>query len=72
MAVLSCLGQNFWQNHCRTVFKIQAIFVFCNFCEKFENSNWLHFWRDKMFLKIGSATWQSYPMGKKFCRNCSI
>ena len=100
--------------------------MFCNFCEKFENSKWppflvrqkffqnwdnyspeiscgskllskslylagfsrykhfyvlqflrkiqngCHFWRDKIFLKIGMATLQIYPVGQKFRRNRSI
>ena len=102
--------------------------MFCNFCEKFENSKWppflarqkffqnwdnysaeipcgskisskslylarfsrykyfcvaifakiskiqngRHFWRDKIFLKIGMATLQIYPVGQKFRRNRSI
>ena len=91
--------------------------MFCNFCEKFENSKWSpslarqtflenrrgysaeipcgskislylvlfsryrhfyvlqflrkiqngrHFWRDKIFLKIGINTLQKYPAGQKF------
>ena len=100
--------------------------MFCNFCEKFENSKWppflprqiffenrhgysaeipcgskisskslylagfsrykhfyvlqflrkiqngRHFWRNKIFLKIGMATLQRYPVGQKFRRNRSI
>ena len=100
--------------------------MFCNFCEKFENSKWppflarkiffqnwdnysaeiscgskisskslylagfsrykhfyvlqflrkiqngCHFWRDKIFLKIGMATLQIYPVGQKLRRNRSI
>ena len=87
--------------------------MFCNFCEKLENSKWSpflarqnffenwhgysadipygskisskslylagfsrykhfyvlrHFWRDKIFLKIGMATLQIYPVGQKFRR----
>ena len=109
-------------------FRDISIFMFCNFCEKFENSKWppflarqnffqnwdnysaeipcgskispkslylaqfsrykhlcfaifmkiskiqngRHFWRDKIFLKIGKSTPQRYPVGQKFCRNCSI
>ena len=30
------------------------------------------FGRTKFFLKTGSATQQSYPVGQKFCRNRSI
>ena len=31
-----------------------------------------HFWRDKIFLKLGMATLQIYPVGQKFRRNRSI
>ena len=34
--------------------------------------NGRHFWRDKIFLKIGMATLQIYPVGQKFRRNHSI
>ena len=34
--------------------------------------NGRHFWQDKIFLKIGMATLQSYPVGQKFRRNRSI
>ena len=34
--------------------------------------NGRHFWRDKIFLKIGMATLQIYPVGQKFRRNRSI
>ena len=62
-----------YQKFCRkcTVFKI-SIFVFCNFCEKFENSKWPHFWQDKKFWKIQMATPERCPVGQTFRRNCSI
>ena len=31
-----------------------------------------HFWRDNIFLKIGMATLQRYPVGQKFRWNRSI
>ena len=31
-----------------------------------------HFWRDKIFLKIGITTLQRYPVAQKFRRNRSI
>ena len=31
-----------------------------------------HFWRDKMFLKIGMATPQRYPVSQKSRQNRSI
>ena len=34
--------------------------------------NGRHFWQDKIFLKIGMATLQRYPVGQKFRRNRSI
>ena len=37
-------------------FRDISIFVFCNFCEKFENSKWPPFWRDKNFFE----NWYSY------------
>ena len=57
------VGQKFRRNrsisHC---FRDISIFVFCNFCEKFENSKWLLFFF--FFLKIGMATLQ-IPCGSK-------
>ena len=38
--------------------------------QKIQNGR--HFWRDKIFLKIGMATLQIYPVGQKFRRNRSI
>ena len=34
-----------------------SIFVFCNFCEKFENSNWLQFLTRQKFFE----NWNGYP-----------
>ena len=47
--------------------KMAAILNFRIFSQKGR-----HFWRDKNFLKIGKSTLQRYPVGQKFCRNCSI
>ena len=47
-------------------------FVFCYYCEKFENSKWPPFWVRQNFLKSGMATLQTYPVSQKFRRNCSI
>ena len=55
-----------------TRFSRLNVFVFCNFCEKFENSNGRHIWRDKKFLIIEIVTRQMYPVGQKFRRNRSI
>ena len=47
--------------------------MFCNFCEKFENSKWPPFLARQNFLEnIGMATLQRYPVGQKFRRNHSI
>ena len=46
-----------------TVFEIQAFLCFA-IVRKIQNGR--HFWQDKIFLKIGSATQQSYPVGQKF------
>ena len=50
-------------------FSRYSIFVFCNFCEKFENSKWCHIWRNNIFLKIGMVTLQGYPVVQKFRQN---
>ena len=47
--------------------------MFCNFLRKIRKFKiGRHFWRDKIFLKIGMATLQIYPVGQKFRRNRSI
>ena len=48
-------------------FKDTSIFVFCNFCKKFDNSKWPPFLVGQKILKIGSATQPSYSMGQNFC-----
>ena len=45
-------------------------FYVLQFLRKIQNGR--HFWRDKIFLKIGMATLQIYPVGQKFRRNRSI
>ena len=65
------------QNVCRICsiwhgFRDTSIFVFCNFCKKFENSKRRHFWEVKYSLKLGKARLHRYPVGQKFCPNCSI
>ena len=68
------VGQKFRRN--RSIlqgFRDISIFMFCNFCEKFEeNSKWPPFLARQNFLKIGKSTPHRYPAGQKFCRNCSI
>ena len=46
--------------------------MFCNFCEKFENSKWLPFLAIQNFFENCTATLQIYPVGQKFRRNHSI
>ena len=53
------------------VFEIEAFLCFAIFAKNSKIQNGRHFLRDKMFLKIGMATLQRYPAGKKF-RNRSI
>ena len=43
-----------------------SIFMFCNFCEKFENSKWPPFLARQNFFKIGITTPQRYPVGQNF------
>ena len=47
------------------VFEIQAFLWFAIIAKNSKTQNGRHFWWDKYFLKIGSATQQSYPKGKK-------
>ena len=56
----------------RTVFEIQAFFRFVIFVKTSKIQNGHHFWWDKTFLKTGSPTQQSYPVGQNFCLNRSI
>ena len=39
-------------------------FYVLQFLRKIQNGR--HFWRDKIFLKIGIATLQTYPVGQNF------
>ena len=45
-------------------------FCVLQFLRKIQNGH--HFWRDKIFLKIGITTLQRYSAGQKFHRNRSI
>ena len=45
-------------------------FYVLQFLRKIQNGR--HFWRDKIFFKIGITTLQRYPVGQKFRRNRSI
>ena len=48
-------------------FRDISIFVFCNFCEKFEKFKMAAiFGETKFFLKIGMVALQGYPVGQKF------
>ena len=55
-----------------TVLEIQAFFCFAIFVKNLKIQYGRHFWWDKKFLKIESATQQSYPIDQNFCRNCSM
>ena len=57
---------------CSTVFKILAFLCFAIFAKNSKIQNGRHFWRDKIFFKIGITTPQRYPVGQKFRRNRSI
>ena len=46
--------------------------MFGIFAKNSKIQNGRHFWRDKIFLKIGMATLQIYPVAQKFRRNRSI
>ena len=66
------MGKKFRRNHSILHgFLDTGIFVFCNYCEKFENSR-VTIFGETTFLKIGFTTLQRYPMGQKFRQNCSI
>ena len=67
------VGQKFRRN--RSIlqgFQDITIFIFFNFCEKFENSKWPQFLARQKFFKIGITTLQGYPAGQKLRRNRSI
>ena len=67
------MGQKFCRN--RSIshsFQDTCIFVFCNFCEKFENSKWPPFLARQNVLKIGFTAVKRYPVGQKFRQNHSI
>ena len=46
-------------------FRDISIFVFCNFCKKFENSKWPTFWGDKIFFKNWDGHCAEIPCGSK-------
>ena len=61
------MAQTFRRNHSIShTFRDTSIFVFCNFCEKFENLKWSSFLTRQNFLKIEFTTLQGYPVGQKF------
>ena len=47
-------------------------FKFYHFCQKFENSKWPPFWKEKKFLRIEQRMLHMYRVGQKFHRNRSI
>ena len=52
--------------------RYKHFYVLQFFAKNSKIQNGRHFWRDKIFLKIGMATMQIYPAGQKFRRNRSI
>ena len=63
------VGQKFRRN--RSIyqdFRDISIFMFCNFCEKFENSKWSPFLVRQNFFENRHG----YSAGQKFRRNRSI
>ena len=52
--------------------RYKHFYVLQFFVKNSKIQNGRHFWRDKIFLKIGMATLQIYPAGQKFRRNRSI
>ena len=52
--------------------RYKHFYVLQFFAKNSKIQNGRHFWRDKIFLKIGMATLQIYPAGQKFRRNRSI
>ena len=61
-SIIVSVGQKFWRNrsmsHC---FRDTSIFVFCNFCEKFENSKWPPFLMGQFFFE----NWGRVTLGSK-------
>ena len=54
------MGQKFrWNRSLLHGFQDMSIFVFCNFCEKFENSNWPPFLARQTFFE----NWVDYSAG---------
>ena len=53
-------------------FRDISIFVFCNFCEKFENSKWPPYLARQKLFENWIDTPQRYPVGQKFRPNRSI
>ena len=67
------MGQKFHQNHSITHgFRDISTFVFCNFCEKFENSKWPPFLVRQIFFENWDGYSAKIPAGQRFCRNHSI
>ena len=56
----------------RTVKEIEANLCFAIFGKNSKIQNGRHFWGGENFLKITKSTMLRYPVGRKFCRNCSI
>ena len=56
----------------RTVKEIEAILCFAIFGKNPKIQNGRHFWGGEIFLRIAKSTFLTYPVGRKFQRNCSI
>ena len=67
------MGQKLGRNRSISYgFRDISIFVFCDFCEKCENSKWPRHLARQNFLKIGMDTLQRFPVAQKLRRNHSI
>ena len=67
------VGQKFRRNHSISHgLGDTSNIKFYHFCQKFENSNGCHFWKEEKFLRIEQSILHIYPVGQKFRRNCSI
>ena len=66
------MGQKFRRNHYLARFSRYKHLRFAIFAKFSKIQTGRHFGRDKIFLKIGMATLQRYPVGQKFHRNRSI
>ena len=68
------VGQKFCRNHSIWHdFRDTSIFVFCDFCEKFEKFKMAAiFWQVNYSLKLGKVSLHRYPVDQTFGRNRTI